>query len=212
MRILVFGASGNVGRRVVAEALQRGHEVTAVVRDPDRARRSLENATIVVGNAAAPQDVARLSADQDVVVSATRPKLGSEHEHPSTAESLLKGLRLTGTRLILVGGAGSLHAPDTGDTIVDDPRYVAAAWRGIAVACCQQYAVCQEETHADWTYLSPPALLQPGKRTGNYRKGRDTLILDQNGLSMISMEDLAVALLDEAEVPQHRRERFTVAY
>ncbi|WP_202800353.1 NAD(P)H-binding protein [Nitratireductor aquibiodomus] len=95
MRILVFGASGNVGRRVVAEALQRGHEVTAVVRDPDRARRSLENATIVVGNAAAPQDVARLSADQDVVVSATRPKLGSEHEHPSTAESLLKGLRLT---------------------------------------------------------------------------------------------------------------------
>lgn len=212
MRILVFGAAGNVGGRVISEARQRGHDVTAVLRDAARAPRSLADATIIAGNAADPGDVARLSADQDVVISATRPQPGSEHEHPNIAKSLLEGLRLTDTRLILVGGAGSLIAPDTGSAIVDDPRYVAPAWRCIAVACCEQYAVCREETHTDWTYLSPPALLQPGKRTGHYRKGTDQLLLDDQGMSQISMEDLAVALIDEAEEPTHRRARFTVAY
>lgn len=212
MRILVFGAGGNVGSRVISEAQQRGHDVTAVLRDAARAPRYLADTTVVAGNAADPNDVARLSADKDVVISATRPQLGAEHEHPRVAKSLLEGLRLTDTRLILVGGAGSLIAPDTGSVIVDDPRYVAPAWRDIAVACCEQYAVCQEETHTDWTYLCPPALLQPGTRTGSFRKGKDQILLDDQGMSQISMEDLAVALIDEAEEPAHRRARFTVAY
>ncbi|WP_295807147.1 NAD(P)-dependent oxidoreductase [uncultured Nitratireductor sp.] len=119
MRILVLGAAESVGRHMVAGALQPGHEVNAVVRDPDHARRSPENASAAVGNAAEPRNVARLSADQDVAVSATRPKLGSKQEHPSTAENLLKCLRLTGTRLILVGGAGKVKVPD-GDALILD--------------------------------------------------------------------------------------------
>lgn len=212
MHILVFGAAGNVGRRIVAEALNRGHQVTAVVRDPDQAPDFLAGSTLQVGNAANAADVAALSDGQDLVISATRPAAGKEQDHAKTAETLLEGLRLTGVRLLLVGGAGSLLAPDTGRAVVDDPRYVAPAWRDIAVACCEQYAVCRAETEADWTYLSPPAQLQPGMRTGHYRTESDTLLLDADGNSAISMEDLAVALLDEAEAPRNRRARFTVAY
>jgi putative NADH-flavin reductase len=153
-----------------------------------------------------------LSNGQDLVISATRPVPGNESDHATTAKALLDGLRVTGVRLLLVGGAGSLLAPDTGLPIVDDARYVSPAWRAIAVACCDQYAVCKAEAETDWTYLSPPALLQPGERTGSYRLGRDILLVDAEGRSAISMEDLAVALLDEAESPRHRRARFTVAH
>lgn len=211
MHIVVFGAAGNVGRRIVAEALTRGHAVTAVLRDLDRVPGCLEGATLRTGDAANATDVARLSAGQDLMISATRPAPGNEGDHARTAKALLEGLRGTGARLLLVGGAGSLLAPDTGLPIVNDPRYVSPAWRAIAVACCDQYAVCKAETETDWTYLSPPAQLQPGERTGSYKLGRDTLLLDAEGRSAISMEDLAVALLDEAEAPRHRRERFTVA-
>ncbi len=212
MRILVFGAAGNVGRRVVAEAVERGHTVTAVTRDPARVREPLAATAIRAGNAANAQDVAELSVGHDLVISATRPTPGSERDHVRTARALLEGLRPSGVRLLLVGGAGSLLAPDTGQPIVDDQRYVSPEWRDIAVACCEQYAVCRAETEADWTYLSPPALLQPGLRTGRYRTGDDHLLVDADGTSMISMEDLAVALLDEAQQPRHRQARFTVAY
>lgn len=211
MNIVVFGAAGNVGRRILAEALARGHEVTAALRDPDQAPGFLDGATLRTGDAANPMDVARLSAGQDLVISATRPAPGNERDHARTAKALLEGLRGTGVRLLLVGGAGSLLAPDTGLPIVDDPRYVPPAWRDIAVACCDQHAVCKAETETDWTYLSPPAQLEPGARTGSYRLGSETLLLDTEGRSAISMADLAVALLDEAEAPRHRRERFTVA-
>jgi uncharacterized protein len=212
MRIMIFGAGGNVGRRVVAEALGRGHDVTAVLRNP--ARSGVLPAVVAIrnGNAANAGDVAELSVGQDLVISATRPAPGKERDLVTTAEALLEGLKLTGVRLLLVGGAGSLVAPDTGRTIVDDQRYVSPAWREIAMACCDQFAICRAETHADWTYLSPPALLQPGKRTGRYRMGSNNLLIDAHGTSLIPMENLAVALLDEAEVPKHRRARFTVAY
>jgi uncharacterized protein len=114
-------------------------------------------------------------------------------------------------RLLLVGGAGSLIVPDTGQRVVDDPRYVSPAGRDIALAGCDQLEVCRTETAVDWAYLSPPALLQPGNRTGKYRLGGDELLVDAAGNSTISVED-PVALLDEAEQPRHGRARFTVAY
>lgn len=212
MRITVFGAAGNVGRRILKEAIGRGHEVVAVLRDPTRAAELPADAVVRTGNAADAEDVARLGDGRDLVISATRPAAGHERDHVSTAQALLKGTSMTGVRLLLVGGAGSLLAPDTGRAIVDDPRYVLPAWRDIALACCDQLEVCRAEPRADWTYLSPPALLQPGERTGRYRLGGDRLLLDDEGQSVISMEDLAVALLDEAERPRHRRARFTVAY
>ncbi|MCC3774985.1 NAD(P)H-binding protein [Streptomyces sp. UNOB3_S3] len=217
MHITVFGAAGNVGRRVVAEGLARGHVVTAVVRDPARARAAglPEAAEIRTGDAGNAEDVAALSAGQDLVISATRPAPGQERELVAMAEALLAGAGKAGTRLLLVGGAGSLFVPGSGGLapIVDDPVYVPEEVRPIALACGEQLAVCRaaDET-VDWTYLSPPALLEPGERTGAYRLGRDELLVDGEGNSAVSMEDLAVALLDEAEEPRHRRARFTVAY
>jgi carboxymethylenebutenolidase len=211
MRITVFGAAGSVGSRIIAEALSRGHEVTAVVRD--RAKLSSLPAGVrgKIGDAASAEQVAVLTAGQDLIISATRPPSGSEQDLVSTAKALLAGASQSGVRLLLVGGAASLRVPDTGGPAIDDPRYVPAAVQDIARACCMQFDTCVADTQADWTYISPPALLMPGVRTGNYRSGHDELPVDCRGISAISIEDFAVALIDEAEEPKHRRSRFTVA-
>ncbi|GHF59655.1 hypothetical protein GCM10010218_46510 [Streptomyces mashuensis] len=213
MRITVFGAAGSVGGRTVAEALARGHEVTAVVRDPARFPLLPAGAHARTGDASDPGRVAELAAGQDVVISATRPRPGHEGDLVATAQALLTGLAGTDVRLLLVGGAGSLVVPGTdGRQVADDPRYVPPAWRDIALACSAQLAACRAEQQVDWAYVSPPALLEPGERTGSYRLGGDELLVDEAGRSAISVEDLAVALVDEAEQARHRRARFTVAY
>ncbi|WP_433236154.1 NAD(P)-dependent oxidoreductase [Streptosporangium sp. CA-135522] len=212
MRITVFGAAGNVGSRVVAEALARGHRVTAVVRDPARSPGLHAGAEVRAGDAENVEDVVELSAGQDVVISATRPVPGSEGRLAETARALLAGVARTGVRLLVVGGAGSLTVPGAGGaTVIDDPGFP-ADWRAIALACNDQLAACRAETGANWAYLSPAALLEPGERTGAYRLGTDELLVDGEGNSAISMEDLAVVLLDEAERPKHHRTRFTAAY
>ncbi|MGW7076622.1 NAD(P)-dependent oxidoreductase [Streptomyces sp. NPDC054866] len=216
MRITVLGAAGNVGSRVVTEALARGHEVTAVVRDPARFGELHPAAIHRTGDAGVPEHVAELSAGQDLVVNATRPAPGREAEHAAISRALLAGLSKTGVRLMIVGGAGSLTVPGSGSgsvLAIDDPAFVPTAWRHIALASNAQYdAVRTADTDVDWTYLSPSALLEPGVRTGTYRLGADELIVDAEGKSSISMEDLAVALLDEAERPKHHRTRFTAGY
>ncbi|MGK5729937.1 NAD(P)-dependent oxidoreductase [Streptomyces sp. URMC 124] len=212
MRITVFGAAGNVGSRVVTEALSRGHEVTAVVRNSARFGELPEGAVARTGDASDPADVERLSAGQDLVIGATRPPAGSEHQLLAATQGLLAGLARTGVRLLLVGGAGSLTLPGTeGLTVIDGPGFP-ADWRPIALACNDQLAACRAVQDVDWAYLSPAAVLEPGVRTGTYRLGKDELIVDAEGNSAISMEDLAVALLDEAEKPVHHRARFTVGY
>ncbi|GAA3556501.1 NAD(P)-dependent oxidoreductase [Nonomuraea rosea] len=212
MRITVFGAAGAVGGRVVAEALSRGHDVTAVVRDPARFPLLHPAAHARAGDASDIGDVAALSAGQDLVISATRPPPGHENDLVTTAEALLAGLAGTGVRLLLVGGAAGLTVPGGGGlTVVDTPDFP-PAWRPIALACNAQLDACRAEQGVDWAYLSPPALLEPGERTGTYRIGADELLVDAAGRSAISMEDFAVALLDEAERPRHHRVRFTVAY
>ncbi|MFF2041386.1 NAD(P)-dependent oxidoreductase [Kitasatospora sp. NPDC058170] len=212
MNITVFGATGNVGSRVVAEALARGHRVTAVVRNPAKPHGLPAAAAIAVGDARHPQDVARLAAGQDAVISATRPAPGSESELAAATRGLLAGLAGTGVRLLAVGGAGSLALPGgDGATVVDDPDFP-PAWLPIALACNEQLDLHRLDTEVDWAYLSPAALLEPGERTGRYRLGRDELLVDADGTSAISMEDLAVVLLDEAETPAHHRTRFTAAY
>ena len=210
MRITVFGAAGSVGSRVVAEALSRGHKVTAVVRDPARFHDVPAGADIRAGDATNVKDVVSLSAGQDVVIGATRPAPGNERELAAAAKALLAGLAQTGARLLVVGGAGSLTVSG-GGAVIDDPNFP-ADWRDIALACNDQLEVCRAETRVDWAYLSPAALLAPGERTGAYRLGADELLVDAKGNSKISMEDLAVVLLDEAERPKHHRTRFTAAY
>lgn len=246
MRITVFGATGGVGSQVVAEALSRGHEVTAVTRNPERyempentastaATPGAPGAAATAGTATGPgvagptgaggrvvvragdvcdvADVAELSAGRDLVISATRPAPGSEDELVTAAKALLAGLAGTGVRLLLVGGAATLTVPGSGGrALIDDPRLCPAAYQPIARACAAQLAAVRGSDMVDWAYLSPPARLEPGARTGRYRLGGDELLVDAAGESAISMADLAVALLDEAERPRHHRIRFTVAY
>jgi putative NADH-flavin reductase len=209
MRITVFGAAGAVGRRVVAEAVTRGHEVTAVVRDPRRVADLPPEAAVRTGDAADPADVTSLSRGQDVVITATRPAPGREAELVDVTRSLLKGLTGTGVRLVAVGGAASLRTTD-GTTVLDSPGFPAEL-RPISAACQAQHDVYRADDTVDWTYASPPLLLEPGERTGHYRLGGDDLLIDADGRSAISMEDFAVALLDEVERPRHHRTRFTVA-
>jgi uncharacterized protein len=195
MRITVFGATGAVGREVVAEARARGHEVLPASRSTGV-------------DATDPAHIARVSGGQDLVVSATRPSPGREAELVAVARALFAGVR--DTRLLLVGGAATLRRPDR--VLVQDAPDFPAELVPIAHACAEQLAVCEGESDVDWAYLSPPALLEPGPRTGRYRLGADDLVVDESGTSRITNADLAVALLDEAERPKHHRVRFTVGY
>ncbi|MGW5265014.1 NAD(P)-dependent oxidoreductase [Microbispora sp. NPDC004025] len=214
MRITVFGATGNVGRRVVAEAVSRGHEVTAVARTAVRLAGlpgGVDGGVRVrTGDATDMDDVVASIAGQDLAITATCPAPGAEGELVAVATTLLAACAKTGVRLLLVGGAGSLTV-EGGGPLMDRPGYPSFLLP-IASACVAQLAACRADTTADWAYLSPADVLVPGARTGRYRVGADELVVDADGESRISMEDLAVALLDEAERPRHHRTRFTVAY
>jgi len=213
MRITIFGAAGDVGSRVVAEALSRGHKVTAVVRDPAQFSKLPAEAIARSGDAGNAEDVVRLTAGQDVAISAIRPRAGSEDQLATITKVILDGAAQSGIRVLVVGGAASLKMPGQGDTtVLTAPDFLPEAVLDIARACLAQYEICRAETRADWAYLSPPAMLTPGTRTGIYRLGSDELLVDANGDSAISMEDFAGVLLDETEHPKHRRVRFTAAY
>ncbi len=213
MKITVLGAAGNMGHRIVEEALSRGHEVTAVVRDAARFKEINKQAIASVGDAGNRDKVIELSTNQDLIINATRPPNDSESEIVATTQNLLEGLAQTGVRVLMVGGAASLTVPGTGGrTVIEDPNYLPVSARKIARGSFSQLDVCRSESRVDWVYLSPPAQLSPGTRTGNFRLGRDELLVDEQGVSKISMEDLAVALMDEAEHPRHHRTRFTAAY
>ncbi|MEV6426744.1 NAD(P)H-binding protein [Nocardia sp. NPDC051463] len=211
MRITVFGAAGEVGSRVVAEALARGHEVVAVVRDPARAAAVPSGAELRTGDASNPADVEMLGAAADVMITATRPASGLEHELPALTSVLLAGAARNGVRLLVVGGASTLTVPGAAGAMLHEIPDFPAELQPIAHACADQLAICRADADADWTYLSPPAELVPGRRTGTYRLGVDELLAGAEGISTISMEDFAVALLDEAERPAHSKARFTVA-
>jgi putative NADH-flavin reductase len=206
MRIIVFGANGRQGSRLVQEALDRGHEVTAVVRSEDRAADVDPRAQVVVGDALDAGRVADVAAGHDVALNATRAR------HADIARALLDGLSRAGVRrLIIVGGASSLEVAP-GVRLFDTPEF-RDEWKPEAASGNESLAVYRSaDTDVVWTYVSPGALLEPGERTGSYRTGGEQLLVTDDGRSVISMEDFAVALLDEAERPQHPNQRFTAAY
>jgi hypothetical protein len=207
VRIAVFGATGTIGRRVVAEAKARGHTVTLVMRDPSRLPPGVVGQ---LGDARDPASVMRAVRGCDAVVSAVGPHASD----PPTivveaARGLVAGLAQAGVRrLIVVGGAGSLEV-SPGVQLADTPDFP-AAWRPVALAHREALEVYRS-ADLDWTYVSPAAFLEPGTRTGSYRVGFDQLLTDAQGESRISVEDYAVALVDELERPTHLRRRITVA-
>ncbi|NSC24885.1 NAD-dependent epimerase/dehydratase family protein [Streptomyces albus subsp. chlorinus] len=211
--IAVFGANGNIGSRIVREALDRGHHVVAVVRDPDSFVASRDAVTVTTGDVLSPDSVAAVGEDVDVVVSAVGGKDGPGHLATirPAAEALVAGLRSLGgeaPRLVFVGGAGSLRRPD--GSRVWDTEGLPEAILQIMHAHGDALEYLRGVEDVRWTNVSPAATIEPGARTGTYRVGKDDLVVDADGNSRISMEDYAVAVLDEIENPRHVRERFTV--
>jgi putative NADH-flavin reductase len=216
MKLAVFGATGNVGQRVVAEALRRGHEVVGVVRDPESVQSPDKRVSLVKGDATNAADVARVTRGTDAVVSAISPRPNSRGlPAPSLADNsraLIKGMRDSGAKRVLyVGGASSLEVAP-GKALADLPDFP-AAYQEEAREGREALDIWRNEAKGlDWTYLSPAAEIAPGKRTGKYRTTDDKLLTDDNGKSFITFEDYAAAVLDELERPQHVAKRFGVAY
>jgi putative NADH-flavin reductase len=216
MKIVVFGATGNVGQRVAAEALRRGHEVVGVVRDPGAIQSPDPRVRLVQGDATEAESVAGVVRGADAVVSAISPRPNSRGlPAPSlsgNARALIAGLRKSGVKRVLyVGGASSLEVAP-GKALADLPDFP-AAYRHEAREGREALAVWRAEGgELEWTYLSPAAEIAPGKRTGTYRTTGDQLLVDAEGRSFISFEDYAVAVLDELEQPHHVAQRFGVAY
>lgn len=223
MNIALFGATGTVGKSILAEALRRGHNVTAVVRDPSRlaeadlqetgtgaAKSKQGTLRVIEGDILMPDSISKAAEGRDVVISAYGPRFGDEDEMQEATRCLIEGTRRGGARrLIAVGGAGSLEVAP-GVKLMDTPEFPEEI-RPLARAHNEALALYQA-SDLDWTVICPPAVIEPGIRTGQFRIGLDRLITDERDQSRITIEDYAVALLDEVEDPQFPGARFTVAY
>ncbi|MBZ9653382.1 NAD(P)-dependent oxidoreductase [Phyllobacterium lublinensis] len=213
MKIALIGATGFVGQEVRKEAVSRGHVVTALVRNPSKVE-NLDGVTGVEVDALNTTDLAAKLKGHDIVVSAYNPGWGNPNIkdiHIKASKSITQATKQADiSRLIVIGGAGSLLKANGGQ-FVDDITFPAEYLEG-ALGARQALDDLRGETDLDWSFISPPFALAPGERTGKYRLGKDHPIFDAEGKSAISVRDLAVAIVDEAEKPQHSRARFTVAY
>jgi uncharacterized protein len=215
VEILLIGATGMIGSRVAAEAVERGHEVTAASRSGGTDGLPEHSALTPVSlDAADPARVAEVAAGHHAVVSAiSPPRDGTDPTAPllDTYRALLAGVRDAGIqRLVVVGGAGSLEVAP-GVALVDTPGFP-PPYLAEARAHREVLTLLRQVTDLDWTYLSPAAEIGPGERTGSFRLGGDQLLTAEDGTSRISAEDLAVALVDELEKGEAIRRRITVAY
>lgn len=207
MKIVIIGAMGLVGSRILAESLGRGHQVTAIVRNPGTLPTH-QHLTAVPCDVTQPADLAAPMAGHDVVISAFNP---GKDESGTGTRSIIDAVKASGVgRLLVVGGAGSLEVAP-GKRVVDQPGFP-EQWKAGALKTAAFLDELRGEAMLDWVFVSPAAMLAPGERTGKYRVGGDQLLTDRDGESHISLEDYAVAMLDEAERPQHHRGRFSVAY
>lgn len=209
MHITLYGATGNAGSRILAEALTRGHQVTAIVRDPASlaARDSL---TVTTGGLSFIDGIVAQIQGSDAVVSALGPGPDDPGRLVSLIDPLIAAVQQNGgPRLIVVGGAGCLNVAP-GVTLIDS-GFLPPEWMGIAKAH-QEVLDHLRASNIDWTSFCPASFFEPGERTGKFRLGTDDLISDANHQSRISMEDYAIALIDELETPHHIRSRFTIGY
>jgi putative NADH-flavin reductase len=212
MKIALIGASGFVGSAILKEAVARGHSVTAMVRNPGKitGAKGVSAVKVDVGDV---EKLAGLLKGHDVVVSAFNGGWGDPDiyaKHLAGSKAIAEAAKQAGVRLIVVGGAGSLLAPD-GSQLVDSPQFP-AEWKDGARAARDALAALREGAWKDWAFISPAIHMAPGQRTAKFRLGLDHPVLDDKGESHISVEDLAVAILDEAQTPKHTGKRFTVGY
>src|ERR1700678_4503721 len=194
--IVLFGSTGMIGQRILAEASSRGHMITAVVRETSRTGEHRANLSYRTGDIFKPEQIAAAAVGHDVVVSAYGPGIGDADLIVKAAHSLIDGLtRVEPIRLIAVSGAGSLEVKP-GVRLEDTPDFP-AAWKLVALAHTEALKVFREAGFAefDWTAVSPSAVIEPGTRTGKYRTATDQLIVDARGNSRISAVDFGVGIV-----------------
>jgi hypothetical protein len=208
MKVVLFGASGMIGSRVLQELVSRGHQVTAVVRNPEKVTTA--GVKVVKGDVTDAASIAATATGAEAAISAYAPPSTDVAALLPATRALLDGLEAARVRrVIVVGGAGSLEiAPGL---LLVDSGHLPDEWKGIALAHRDVLPVL-EASSLDWSCFSPAAFIQPGERTGKFRVGGKRLITDDKGESRISVEDYAVALVDELENPQHVRQQFTAGY
>ncbi len=219
LEILIYGASGKVGVHVVTEALDRGHNVTAVSRDPAGIGGRHENLVVVAGDLLDRDSIAGLLAGKDVVITSVRGVVGKDKDPRQSLQylavtNLVAEIRNMneGPRLIHVGGSGSLEV-EPGVLWADKlpklfiPKKLELEIEGQVLAL--EFLRTADDVR--WTYATPPKNFTNGARTGNFRIGGDEVMEDERGRSRVSRADFAVAILDEAEFERHTGRRFSVA-
>ncbi|RNB85776.1 NAD(P)-dependent oxidoreductase [Brevibacillus nitrificans] len=208
MKIAIIGASGKAGKWITKEALDRGHEVTAIVRDAAK----ITEANVAVLE----KDVFALKAEDlkgfDVVVNAFAAPLDEAHLHVEAGNVLIEAMKgAPNTRLLVVGGAGSLFVDEAKTTRVLETPDFPEMFLATAKNQGENLRILQGTDSIQWTFISPSAFFDAeGARTGSYVVGKDHLLVNASGQSYVSYADYAIAVLDEIENPQHRNERFTV--
>jgi putative NADH-flavin reductase len=214
-KIVIIGASGFIGSAILKEALNRGHIVKAVVRNIAKIKVSHPNLEVDGGDVTSEEVVATVCAGADVVISSYNPGW----QNPDIANltlvayrAIIDGVKRAGVqRLLVVGGAGSLFVKP-GVRLMDSGIFPEAFLPAVRALATVYFEFLEAEKNLDWAFFSPAGMIEPGERTGIFRLGKDDLISSPDGSSRISVEDYAVAMIDELENSRHHRERFTIGY
>lgn len=209
MKVVLFGATGKSGSRLMKELLSRGHQVTAAARDVSKLQAST-GVTVRQDDLTDANHTAEVIRGADAVISAYAPPADDTDALIGVTERQVAAVRAAGIpRLLVVGGAGGLEVAPGLSLIASG--HLPEAWLPIATSHVKAFEVLRQ-SDVDWTYVAPAAYFEPGSRTGEFRIGSNELITGANGESRISMEDFAIAMVDELESGAHRRQRMSVGY
>lgn len=213
--VVLIGASGFVGSAILNELLTKGHKVTAIVRNPQKINVENPNLAVIKADVSDTNTLINACKGKDAVISAYNPGWTNPHIYEETLRNyplILDAVKQSGVkRLLCVGGAGTLFCAP-GLRVVDSGVIPEAIMGGVKSLGEFYLNTLMNEKDIDWIFFSPAGTLEPGQRTGKFRLGKDDLIVDENGNSHISVEDYAVAMIDELENPKHHYERFTIGY
>jgi uncharacterized protein len=211
-KVVVFGAAGRFGQRIITEAAGRGHEVVAVVRNPAAAPDFGDGVAVVTGDVTSADSVGAVAKDADVLLlTVGGPGRALFTDAAATALRVVAALPEPAARIVHIGGGASLTTPD-GTRILDLPSFP-AAYLDPATGQADALELYRASSGVTWTFVSPPPIhFHPGERTGNYRTGLDQPVVGVDGEARVSYEDLAAAVVDEIERPQFQNTRFTAGY
>jgi hypothetical protein len=209
MNVILYGATGKSGSRILKELLSRGHKVTAVARDTSKLN-GVNGLTVKKDDLSDVNKIVEVIKGADAVISAYAPPADDTDALVGVTKRQIEAVKKAGVgRLIVVGGAGGLEIKP-GVSLIES-GYLPEPYLPIATSHVKALDLLKK-SEIDWTYFAPAGFFEPGERTGKFRLGKDELISNDKGESRISMEDYAIALVDELENPKHRKQRFSIGY